>query len=281
MNESPTNHGYVGPDGWYKQQGKKDREFVYCILPAQVTGDLWHLAAACILSDEYGTEKNLKEPSLHGDFGLFFKLVPVIVITEYARLQDPRTLKPAEFDQAYKDVRKKIQETNKKARNVLSGREDNYSKQDFQSDLEAEWDNGAATYNYLQDLGLNPMVVVLATHDKPKQSSTKKFMMTLKSSEYDRLRKKHDSIKSSKDFAGFNPNSEVVRQFPSFAEVLEFFGRNQTPAFDIRVRKMQDTGASWENINDERDRHRVVDYFAATVRPAQSGVLHEFGCARS
>ena len=65
------------------------RERVYCVIPAQTTGDQWHLAAAWFLSQAHGRDpRNVTHLSaaeaaeaaaLTGDFGLYFDLWVTVI----------------------------------------------------------------------------------------------------------------------------------------------------------------------------------------------------------
>jgi len=251
--------GFVGPAGWDESVRPK-REYVYCVLPAQVTGDLWHMAAACILSREYGKYKNADSADQQaweerrGDYGLWMRLVPVIVITKSATIKDLR-----EMDAGSSEIRS--------LHSLVTQddvKEEYYSASAFLKDLKEEREYGAVTFDYLQDLGLDPMVIILETNAKPKQAHTKKAMMARTSGFYDDMRAEYQALRNDESFKVPHA-AQGSSYFPRFEDVLSL----------ARAEKKTKGGELKYNIIYQRLEgkrlpnpysHRVLDYFAATVR---------------
>jgi len=246
-------HGNVRGDGWVKDLRPR-MQYVYCVLPAQITGDLWHLAAACILSREYGKPNSVSAAAAdqkaweerRGDYGLYMRLVPVIVITKHATMKDLSKKKWQDIDiyLAHTEIQQQ------------AGPKDDgyYNAAAFLEDLKEERIHGATTFDYLQNLNLDPMVIILNTAAKPKQAHTKNDMMARTSAFYDEYRIRYEALRKDKSF-----KTQGEHSFPRFEEVLALATASKG-GHDI----------SCKSFGGKRpphpDNHRVLDYFAATVR---------------
>ena len=185
------------------------RERVYCVIPAQTTGDLWHLAAAWFLSRAHGRDpKNVahlnaadraQAAALAGDFGLYFDLWVTVIfhggVFKVAELETELAARKKALDaleaslkktpgggtQAQKDGEKEMKATYAKER-------------DYLAELKKQAEYGAVLYNFLRQVGVNVMVVFLESKRpkkgepdalNPKQTSMKTYMLTLSDIDYD------------------------------------------------------------------------------------------------
>ncbi|KAK1749596.1 hypothetical protein QBC47DRAFT_440205 [Echria macrotheca] len=226
------------------------KEDVYCILPASVTGDQWHIAAASILSSEYGkfstTDPERKKlcDERRGDFGLWFNLIPVVVITYQASWGKRENIKKENIMNAY--------------RKLVASKD--YTPEAYLEDLLAERIHGEATFNYLQLVGANPIVAILEFNEMPKQSIVKRYMMSVGHKDYDYLRRVHVQLKK-----------EMNSPFPTFSEILTKVENTR------RIHRWEAGPPPIPSKDAERGEYhyRVIDYFAATTIVAQALEGHD------
>ncbi|KAK3897983.1 hypothetical protein C8A05DRAFT_38438 [Staphylotrichum tortipilum] len=183
------------------------RERVYCVIPAQTTGDLWHLTAAWFLSRAHGRDPNNNVPAAEtaraaaraGDFGLFFDLWITVIfhgdVFKIAELEREVARLKAEFD-SYEAALKRLPgggtRAQKKTENEMKAA---YTKaHDHLAEIKKQVLYGAVLYNFLRQVGVNVMVVFLESKQtKPnelsalsaRQTSMKTYMLKLSDEQYD------------------------------------------------------------------------------------------------
>jgi hypothetical protein len=145
------------------------RPKVYIAIPAQVTGDLWHLAAALVLAKKYGTNK---ADGLPGDKGLNCHLIVALAIS-----LGPNII-PAKGSPAL---------------GSWNNEKDLMAKQEL---------NGRATFNFLRNLGLDVMLVGIQnwtddslTCNLPSSSiNMPKFLLGTPAATYDGIYTKYKEL---------------------------------------------------------------------------------------
>ncbi len=268
---------------------------MYCVIPAQTTGDLWHLAAASFLSRAYGrdpTNVTHLEPAelaqataLAGDFGLYFDLWVTVIfhggVFKIAELEADLAASKRALD-AFEASLKRSPGGGTAAQKAEEKKmADTYANDRvYLAELKKQADYGAVLYNFLRQVGVNVMVVFLESKRptqgapnalNPKQTSMKTYMLQLTDTEYDYFHLQNQNLlydSETREVKAFTLD-DIMREARLRKGYGGIIGGVATPDYFVPSK----SGSNDDNVTPPpRDfsQYRVFGYMVATTIAMQA-----------